>query len=161
MPKGSPVKCTTINGPSKVSYPNASSLQMGIYEHTQHFETLHLALHRMKRTSSKKQSQQMIWSLFEKLEKRWTKVLYTYNKQVHRMVSIPGSSNFNRGRSRTRRERVRLVREQAKSSTPFCRSREVGAASIIPQSTQVPSTTPDDRRSRRLPIQHLRLHCLC
>jgi hypothetical protein len=112
MPKGSLVKCTTINGPSKVSYPNASSLRMWIYEHTQHFETPHLALHRMKRTTSKKQSQQMIWSLFEKLEKRWTKVLDTYNKRVHRMVSIPGSSNFNRGREHAESESDLLGRRQ-------------------------------------------------
>jgi Fungal specific transcription factor domain len=57
---------------------------------------IRLSLHRLKKTSGKEQSQQMISTLFGKLESWRTKVLDTYPTQTQRTVSASRSSNVNR-----------------------------------------------------------------
>lgn len=57
---------------------------------------IRLALHRMKKTSTKQQAQQMMSTLFEKLENWRTKVLSTYDVRSQRALLVSGSSDVNR-----------------------------------------------------------------
>jgi hypothetical protein len=59
---------------------------------------IRLALHRMKRTSTKEQAQQMMSALFEKLEDWRTKVLTTYDVRSERVLPASRSRDTNRRR---------------------------------------------------------------